>query len=63
MWQEIIIILIGLSVTIHVGRKIFLFIFHPSKTKSACSGCKGCALKQKESTTSLFNISYKNQKK
>lgn len=46
MWQEIAIIIIGLTVICYIGRKIYRFIIHPSKSDKSCCGCTGCALKE-----------------
>lgn len=43
MWQEIVIIIIGVVVFGYVGYKIYCFI---TKSVSPCDSCIGCALKE-----------------
>ena len=47
MWQEIAVLIIGLIVIFHIGKKIYKFFTHPTQTE----GCPGCALKTKSETT------------
>lgn len=47
MWQEIAVLIIGLTVIFYIGKKIYKFFTHPSKTGDPCQGCPGCALKNK----------------
>lgn len=46
MWQEIAVLIIGLIVIFHIGKKIYKFFTHPTQTDNPCQGCPGCALKQ-----------------
>lgn len=45
MFQEIAIILIGISVAAYVGWKVYKLFTTHRPPGSPCSGCKGCALK------------------
>ena len=45
MWQEVIVIIIGLIVIFYIGRKIYNFLMHPPKANNPCQGCTGCTLK------------------
>ena len=46
MWQEIAVVIIGLVVIFHIGKKIYRFLTHSTGTsKSCCHGCSGCTLK------------------
>lgn len=53
MWQEIAIILIGITVILLIGRKIYRFLTHPPKAGDPCAGCKGCTLKDLKKDPSL----------
>lgn len=45
MWQEIVVILIGFIVILHLSWKIYKNITNPSKGCNSCIGCKGCEIK------------------
>lgn len=56
MWQEIVIVLIGIGVAGGIGWKVYKFFSHPPKAGDPCGGCTGCALKDK-------NPSFRHNKK
>lgn len=47
MWQEIVVIIIGIFVLIYIGKKIYTNFLTPASKKSCNSSCSGCALKNK----------------
>lgn len=45
--QDIIVLLIGLAVFGFVSWKVYKTFTHKPTPKDKCSGCSGCALKEK----------------
>lgn len=46
MWQEIVIILIGIATVVYIGWKIYRSITKARKSNDPCCGCSGCSLKK-----------------
>lgn len=46
MWQEIAIIIIGITMVLFIGWKVYNMLKPHPKAFNACGGCKGCALKK-----------------
>lgn len=47
MWQEIVIILIGIATVAYMGWQIYRWIAKTRKSNDPCCGCSGCSLKKK----------------
>lgn len=52
MWQEIVIILIGIATLVYIGWKIYRSIAKTRKSNDPCCGCSGCSLKNKRPSPS-----------
>jgi hypothetical protein len=46
MWQNIVVAIIGILVSIHVIKSIYHKFIKPNKSAKPCNGCSGCSLKK-----------------
>ncbi|MDR1920088.1 MAG: FeoB-associated Cys-rich membrane protein [Tannerellaceae bacterium] len=48
MWQEILVLLIGIATAGYLGYRLVRMLRAPKRPPSSCGGCKGCAVGNKK---------------